>query len=301
MSKNLTNEFARVPAPAVFLAGGVSMYAGAAVAVELFGRLAPSGVAWLRLVGAAILLLAWRRPPAQAWRGRRLLVAVALGVITGVMNAAFYEAIARLPLGTAVALEFCGPIVVAAITSRAARDWTALVLGGVGVALIADVRWEGSPSGVLFALAAAAAWAGYIVAAKRVAQMADGVTGLAVGFGVATVILWPLALGTGPAWTSPRLLLLGIGVGVLSSVVPYVLDQIVLRRIGRARFAVLLALLPVTATIIGVVTLRQIPAVTECAGIVAVVFAVLLRSRDGDESRSEVDVPSGEPRAGQTD
>jgi inner membrane transporter RhtA len=277
------------------------MYAGAAVAVDLFARLAPSGVAWLRLVGAAVMLLAWRRPPAQAWRGRRLLVAAGLGVITGVMNAAFYEAIARLPLGTTVALEFCGPIAVAALASRAVRDWVALAAAGVGVALIADVRWEGSPSGVLFALAAAAAWAGYIVAAKRVAQMAGGVTGLAVGFGVATVILSPLAIATGPAWTSPRLLLLGIGVGVLSSVVPYALDQIVLRRIGRARFAVLLALLPVTATIMGLVTLRQVPAVTECAGIVAVVLAVLLRSSEGDELSSGIEEPASEPHADQTD
>jgi inner membrane transporter RhtA len=301
MSRNLTNGLARVPAPAVFVVGGVSMYAGAAVAVDLFATLRPSGVAWLRLVGAAAMLLAWRRPPSEAWRGRRVLVAAMLGIITGVMNAAFYEAIARLPLGTTVALEFCGPIVVAALASRAFRDWAALVLAGVGVALIADVRWEGSPFGVLFALAAAAAWAGYIVAAKRVAQTADGVTGLAVGFGVAAVVLVPLAAGTGPAWTSPRLLVLGVGVGVLSSVVPYVLDQIVLRRVGRARFAVLLALLPLTATVMGVVTLRQVPAGAECVGIVAVVLAVLLRSKDGDEPSLEQNRSASGPRTDQTD
>lgn len=198
------------------------------------------------------------------------------------MNIAFYEAIAQLPLGTAVAIEFCGPVAVAALSSRLLRDWAALLLAALGVLLIADVRWSGSPTGVLWALAAAAAWAGYIVLAKRVAQYGNGVDGLAVGFAVATVVLSPFALGTGPAWSSARLLLLGVGVGVLSSVLPYVLDQVVLRRVGRARFAVLLALLPVTATVVGLLVLAQVPGIAETAGILAVVAAVALRSRDGD-------------------
>jgi inner membrane transporter RhtA len=203
--------------------------------------LAPAAVAVLRMLGAAVVLLAWRRPPAPAWRGARLLRAAAFGLATAGMNIAFYEAIARLPLGTAVAVEFCGPVAVAAVASRRPRDVAAVVLAAVGVALIADVRWSGSPSGVLWALAAAALWAAYIVLGKRVA-----------------------------------------GVGVLSSVVPYVLDQVVLRRVGQARFAVLLALLPATATIVGLIALRQVPSPLEGVGIAAVVVAVALRSRDGD-------------------
>jgi inner membrane transporter RhtA len=292
MSGKISQGLARVPAPALFLLGGGSQYVGAAVAVGLFRELEPAAVAWLRLLGAAVVLVAWRRPPAAAWWGRRLLLAGAFGLVTGVMNAAFYEAIDRLPLGTAVAVEFCGPVAVAALASRGARDWAALVLAGLGVVLIADVQWAGSASGVLWALAAATAWAGYIVLAKRVAQGGNGVDRLAVGFAVASVLLVPLVLGSGRLWGSPRLLLLGVGVGVLSSVLPYVLDQVVLRRIGRARFAVLLALLPVTAALVGLVALGQVPGWAEGAGILAVMVAVMLRSRDDDPERA------GAPPAG---
>lgn len=268
----------RVPAPLLFLFGGLSMYLGAAVAVVLFDELRPSVVAWLRLLAAAVVLVAWRRPPLAAWRGRRLLLAGLFGLATALMNVAFYESLARLPLGTAVAIEFCGPVAVAAIGSRSMRDAGALALAAFGVLLIADVQWAGSPAGVLLALTAATLWAAYIVLGKRLARGGSGIDDMAVGFVVATVLCSPLAFGSGPVWTSPRLLLLAVGVGVLSSVVPYVLDQVVLRRVGRARFALLLALLPVTAPMIGLVALGQVPRVLEALGIVAVVAAVLLRS-----------------------
>jgi len=258
------------------------MYLGASVAVVIFDELSPSVIAWLRLVGAAAILLAWRRPGRAAWRGRRLLLAGAFGLATGLMNLAFYESIARLPLGTAVAIEFCGPVAVAAFGSRTRRDVGALALAVLGVALIADVQWSGSPTGVVLALAAAAMWAGYIVLGKRVAGAGAGLDGLAVGMAVAAVALSPLAIGAGPAVRSPRLFLLAVGVGLLSSVVPYALDQIVLRRAGPARFALLLALLPATASLVGLVVLRQVPKAAEAAGILAVVGAVLLRSREPD-------------------
>ena len=277
----------RAPAPVLFVIGAVSMYVGAALAVGLFTVLAPAAVAVLRMLGAAAVLLAWRRPSAAAWRGARLLRAAAFGLATAGMNIAFYEAIARLPLGTAVAVEFCGPVAVAAVASRRPRDIAAVVLAAVGVALIADVRWSGSPSGVLWALAAAALWAAYIVLGKRVAGAGNGLDDMAVGFAVAAVVLSPLLLlprgAPGlAALADPVVLLLAVGVGVLSSVVPYVLDQLVLRRVGQARFAVLLALLPATATIVGLIALRQVPSPLEGVGIAAVVVAVALRSRDGD-------------------
>jgi inner membrane transporter RhtA len=260
--------------------GGVSMYLGAAAAVLLFDELDPAAVAWLRQFGAAVVLLAWRRPGRASWRGKVFWLAALFGLVTAGMNIAFYEAIHRLPLGTAVALEFAGPVLVAALGSRSVRDIAALLLVVGGVALIADVRWSGSTLGVVFALSAAVLWAGYIVLGKRVARLGLGVDGLAVGFGVATVVLSPLALGTGPVWTSPRLLLLGVGVGVLSTVVPYVLDQVVLRRMGQAAFALLLALLPVTATLIGLAVLRQVPSLPEALGILAVVLGLTMRTRD---------------------
>lgn len=272
----------RLPPPVLFVLGGISLNFGAAVAVLLFADLPPTGVVWLRQLGAAVVLLAWRRPGRAAWRGRRLLLAGSFGLVTALMNLVYYEAIDRIPLGTAVALEFCGPVVVAVIGSRGRRDFAAVALAGVGVVLIADVRWSGSSSGVLFALGAAVLWSGYILIGKLVASRGNGVDDLAVGFAVAAVLLCPLAANTAPAWHSPRLLVLGIGVGVLSSVVPYVLDQIVLRRAGRSTFALLLALIPMTAAVMGFLILGQVPGLTEAAGIVAVVLAVLLRSRDRD-------------------
>jgi inner membrane transporter RhtA len=255
------------------------MYLGAALAVLLFEQLTPSGVAWLRMLGAAAVLLAWRRPGRAAWRGRRLLLAGAFGLATALMNIAFYEAIARIPLGTAVAIEFCGPVAVAAFGSRTVRDVAALLLAAAGVVLIADVRLAGSPAGFALALVAATFWAAYILLGKRVALGGNGLDDMTVGFAVAAVLLAPLAAGTGPAWNSPTLLLLGVGVGVLSTVVPYVLDQIVLRRVGQARFALLLALLPATASVVGLLVLAQVPRPLEALGIVAVVGAVALRSR----------------------
>jgi inner membrane transporter RhtA len=259
------------------------MYVGAAAAVWLFDEVSPAAVAWLRQLGAAVVLLAWRRPGRHAWRGRAFWLAAVFGLVTAGMNVVFYEAITRLPLGTGVALEFVGPVLVAAVGSRTWRDLLALLLVAGGVVLIADVRWAGSTLGVLFALAAAVLWAGYIVLGSRVANIGLGVDGLAVGFAVATVVFSPLALGTGPVWTSPRLLLLGLAAGVLSTVVPYVLDQIVLRRTGQAAFALLLSLLPVTATVIGLVLLRQVPSLPEALGILAVVAGLLARTRDRRE------------------
>lgn len=262
------------------------MYVGATLAVGLFDQLPPAAVAVLRLFGAAVVLVIWRRPRLMAGGRGGLRRAVAFGLVTALMNVAFYEAIARLPLGTAVAVEFCGPVAVAAVASRRGRDVAAVVLAALGVLLIADVHWSASPSGVLWALAAAALWAAYIVLGKRVASAGSGLDEMAVGFVVAALVLSPLLLIGGAAGLSaladPVVLLVAVGVGVLSSVVPYVLDQLVLQRVGQARFAVLLALLPATATAIGLIALGQVPGVLEAVGIASVIAAVALRSRDGD-------------------
>jgi inner membrane transporter RhtA len=270
------------------------MYVGAALAVGLFDRLSPAAVAVLRISGAGLVLLAWRRPR-RAWRLARLRRSLPFGLATALMNAAFYEAIARLPLGTAVALEFCGPVAVASALSRRPRDVGAVVLAAGGVALIADVRWSGSPSGVLWALGAALLWAAYILLGKRVATAGNGVDDMAVGFTTAAVLCSPVLLYRGTAslapLADPMVVLLAVGVGVLSSVIPYGLDQMVLRRVGPGRFAVLLALLPATATVIGFLALGQLPGSAEAVGIAAVVVAVALRSRDGDGPPEPVVAP----------
>ncbi|AZG48734.1 EamA family transporter [Gordonia insulae] len=284
----MTAMVSRGFAPAVMIVGATSMYIGAAVAVELFETLSPAAVAWLRIAGAAVVLVVWVRPGRPAWRPSRLVLAGAFGLITAAMNIAFYEALARLPLGTTVALEFLGPVAVAALGSRTRRDVLALLLAVVGVVLIADVRWEGTALGVVLALIAAACWAGYIVLGKRVAQRGRGLEDLATGFVVAALVTSPLALFLGPAFAGHAptawLLLLGLGLGVASTAIPYALDQVVLARVGRARFAILLALLPVTASIIGVVALQQIPTPVEAVGIVAVAAAIAVRSADDDEA-----------------
>ncbi|MCR5976941.1 EamA family transporter [Gordonia jinghuaiqii] len=270
--------------------GATSMYLGAAVAVGLFDEISPVAVAWLRIAGAALVLLIWVRPPRAAWRPDRLRLAGSFGLITAGMNISFYEALAHLPLGTTVALEFLGPIVVAALGSRTRRDVAALALATVGVVLIADVRWSGTPLGVTLALTAAACWAGYIVLGKRVAARGAGVEDLATGFVVAALITSPLAWWVAEAVREgaslPVVLGQGLVLGLASTAVPYALDQIVLRRVGQARFALLLALLPVTASVIGLIALGQVPRPLEAVGIAAVALAVAVRSVDRDAEGS---------------
>jgi inner membrane transporter RhtA len=209
---------------------------------------------------------------------------VAFGITLGVMNLSFYEAIARIPLGTGVAIEFLGPILVAAAGSRTRRDAGAVGLALIGVLALADVRLSVAPLGVALALGAGACWAVYIVLGHRVARE-PGIRpqdGLATGMAVAAVTLGPaLAPSTGPAFAAPLLLAACVGVGLASSVVPYALEQIAMRRLPRARFALLLSLLPATAAVVGAVVLGQVPRPVEAVGIALVVAASGLRSHAG--------------------
>jgi inner membrane transporter RhtA len=264
-----------------FIVGAISQYLGAAIGVFLFETTEPATVAWLRAAGAAAVLLAWRRPWRRRWTRRAALTATSFGLVTVGMNVAFYEAIDRIPLGTAVAIEFVGPVVVATFGSRRARDVLAVILVAAGVYLLAGVQPDIEWAGVGFALAAAGMWAGYILLGKRVADTGDGLDALAVGMAAAAVVLAPLLVGRqyltdASVFTDPVTWLLGAGVGVLSSAIPYALDQAVLTAIGRARFALLLALLPATAAVVGAVVLAQRPTITEIAGIALVMVALLV-------------------------
>lgn len=271
----------RVPPPMLFITGAVSQYAGAAFAVLLFKSVDAAGVAWLRVLAAAAVLLAWRRPWQISWTRERLALAAAFGVVLAAMNLCFYLSIARLPLGTAVAIEFLGPVAVAAVGSRTARDAGALGIAAAGVVLLADVQLSGHPAGVAFALGAGVMWAGYIVLGHRIASAPglrphDGLaTGMAVGALVFAPFTGPIA---GPAFAAPDLLIACLAVGVLSSVVPYALEQIAMRRLPRPRFALLLALLPATAAVMGGIVLGQVPRPVEAVGIALVVLATALRS-----------------------
>jgi inner membrane transporter RhtA len=274
------------------MAGAVSQYIGSSFAVKLFAHVPAAGVAWLRVLSAAVALAAWRRPWRTAWTAQRARLVVAFGVTLAVMNLTFYLAIARLPLGTAVAIEFSGPIAVAALGSRTRRDLTALALAVAGVLLLADVHFEGSPGGVAFALAAGLLWALYIVLGHRVA--ADrGIRpqdGLAAGMAVGAVALAPALVGpASPAFGDPALLAACVAVGLASSVVPYGLEQLAMRRLPRARFALLLSLLPATAAVVGAIILGQVPTAVEACGIALVVVASNLRSHGEADPRQPPD------------
>ncbi|QGQ18182.1 EamA family transporter [Cellulomonas sp. JZ18] len=282
-----------MPAPLLFVVSGLTQYVGAALAVGLFAVLPAGVVAWLRIAVSALVLLAWRRPwrTAELWRGRRLAVTAAFGVVLALMNVAFYVAIEHLPLGTAVALEFLGPVAVAAVTGRGWRDRAAIAVAAVGVALLAGITLDTGPGAVTGLVAigvSAACWAAYIVLGRRVARSGGpGASGLAVAMTAGALVLAPfLAGGAGPALVDVRLAALVVAIAVCSSVVPYALEQVVLRRVSAATFAVLLALLPATAAVVGAVVLRQWPHGLEVVGLVLVSGAIALTAR------SEADAPT---------
>ncbi|ALC06325.1 hypothetical protein CDES_09700 [Corynebacterium deserti GIMN1.010] len=272
-----------VIAPFLMVLNGVSLYAGAALAVGLFEQFSPALVAWMRVGSAAGILLVLNRPSIRNFSGKTGFNAAVYGISTMAMNITFYEAIARIPMGTAVAIEFMGPIMVAALGSRTVRDWVALILAGVGVVIISGAQWSANSSGVMFAMAAAALWAIYIVVGNRIAGDASSSrTGMAVGFTWAAVLSLPLAIWWWPglgasSFSGVEVVGLALGLGVLSAVIPYGLDQVVLRMAGRAYFAILLAILPISAALMGALALGQMLSVAEVAGIILVVVAVALR------------------------
>lgn len=264
-------------APAVMVASSLSLYAGAAVAIGLFGQFPPFVVAWLRIAAAALVLLVLVRPGLRSFTWQ----AAVFGVATLAMNMTFYEAIARLPLGTAVAIEFLGPVLVAAVGSRSRRDWLALVLAAVGVLIISGAVWSTAATGLLFALAAGAMWAVYIVVGSRIAGGADNPrSALTAGFTIAAVLALPAIWFAWPAEvTMPGTQLLGLalGLGVLSAVIPYSLDQVVMKMAGSAGFALLQAILPASAAVLGAIVLGQFLSVAELVGVGLVISAIVLR------------------------
>ena len=270
---------ARIPPHVYFLVSAVFHYLGPAFAVLLFSHVTVLGVAWFRIASAAAVFTVWRRPwrvfGGRSWTERRILIA--LGVVLGTMNACFYLAIARLPLGTVGAIEFLGPIARAAIGARTGRNVFALGLAVGGVWLLTDVRLGGQPLGFLFVFANCALFVLYVVLGHRIARDggAEGIDRLGAAMLIALATITPIGLtGAAPAFAHPQLLLAGIGVGICSSVIPYVSDQLAMARLPRATFALLLSLLPASATVIGVLVLHQFPTPAEIAGVALVACGV---------------------------
>jgi inner membrane transporter RhtA len=279
----------RAPPHAFFLISAVFHYLGPSFAVLLFAQIAPLGVAWLRIASAALIFALWRRP----WRLFFVLsphdraIILALGVVLAAMNSIFYEAIARLPLGTVGAIEFLGPIAIAAYGLRTRRNLIALALAAAGVYALTGVRIGGEPLGFVFAFLNCALFALYIMLGHRIAAAASAMSSVdRLGAAMAVAALAALPIGfaeAAPAFASPWLLLTAIGVGVSSSVIPYICDQLAMRRLPRATFALLLSLLPATAAIIGFLVLRQTPSATEMFGVALVGGGVALRESEAVE------------------
>jgi inner membrane transporter RhtA len=244
------------------------------------------GVAWLRIASAGLIFALWRRP----WRtfkrldrdGRKLLLQ--WGAVLAVMNACFYLAIDRLPLSTVAAIEFLPVIVLAAFGARTPRNLGALALAIPGVYLLTDVALEGDPLGVAFAFVNAALFAAYIVVSHRAAQngTVPGIDLLGMAMLIAAAVATPIGVwGAAPAFLDPVALAAGVGVGVSSSVIPYVTDQLAMARMSRSTYALMVALLPAMATVIGVVVLAQLPSAVEVVGVALVIAGVAVH-RDAD-------------------
>ncbi len=270
----------RVPPHAFFLVSAVFHYLGPSFAVLLFERIAPSGVAWLRIASAGLVFALWRRP----WRflaalpRRDQIVVAALGLVLAVMNVAFYEAIARLPLATVGAIEFLGPILVAAAGARTWRNAAALFLAVAGVFVLTDVRIVSETLGYVFAFSNCVLFVLYILLGHRIASSGEAMSGidrLGAAMLIASIAALPIGIRSAlPAFTDPLLLAAAVGVGVSSSVIPYVCDQLAMSRLPRATFALLLPLLPATATAIGFLVLGQVPTTAELLGIALVIGGV---------------------------
>jgi inner membrane transporter RhtA len=283
----------RVPPHLYFVTSAVFHYLGPAFAVLLFARVEVLGVAWLRVASAAVIFAVWRKP----WRtyaeldrdGRRLLWE--WGVVLAVMNACFYLAIDRLPLGTVAAIEFLPVIALAALGARTPRNAVALLMAVGGVYLLADVQLVAEPLGIAFAFANAALFSLYIVLAHRVSRYdrMGGIDGLGAAMLIAMVAITPLgAWQAAPAFSDPVVLAAGIGVGLSSSVIPYVTDQLAMRRLPRPTYALMVSLLPATATVIGLLVLAQVPSPAEVAGVAAVIAAIAIH-REGASAPVEPD------------
>jgi inner membrane transporter RhtA len=296
----------RLPPASFFLTSAVFHYLGPSLAVLLFAHVAVLGVAWLRIAAAALTFAIWRRP----WRllaradASQRRVFLLLGAVLAAMNSLFYLAIDRLPLATVGAIEFLGTVVLAAAGARTRRNLIALALAIAGVFVLTSIRLVSEPLGFVFAFGNCAGFMLYVLLGHRIANRPvrgtprtamSGIDQLGLAMLIACVVATPIGIGpAAPAFTHPAWLLWGVGVGVCSSVIPYVTDQLAMARLSRASFALMLALLPAAATVIGLVVLGQVPTLRDLAGIALVIVAVALHQ----DRRAEHGVERG--RAGVT-
>lgn len=251
-----------------------SVQFGAALAATAFDWVGPLGFVWVRVGLAALLLLALNARALRAAGSRPLRWVIAAGAAVAVMNACFYQAIDRIPLGLATTVEFLGPLAVAVLGSRRALDFLWIALAGAGVALLGSPGVELDPAGLAFAFGAAAGWAAYILLAKRMLDDWPVGTGLSLTLLVAAIMLAPFGLVAGGGdLLDARVLGVGLVVAVLGSVVPFALELAALRQLSAATFGILLSLEPAVAAFAGAVVLAQIPSAIEALAILLVIAA----------------------------
>ncbi|WP_368388662.1 DMT family transporter [Schaalia turicensis] len=273
----------RVPAQFFIVGSALIQYVGAAIAIDLFAQMSPASVAWWRVLVAAIILLAWRRPWREKWSRKDCVTSMVFGVFIISMNSTFYEAIARLPLGAAVSLEFLGPVLVAVLRGRGPAPRIAALLAFAGVVSISglglDLDVPGVKAGIVWILLAATAWAGYIMVGQKLASKRSAVSNLAASLGwgalFSSVVLAPGGVG---GFTSVHVFGALVVVGVLSTVIPFSLEALAMSRVSAATFALFTAMLPATSTIVGAVMLRQLPTLGELGGLVLISVAVWIAS-----------------------
>jgi inner membrane transporter RhtA len=258
MTRGVRAQLRHPPAAALVAAGAFSVQFGAAVAIRLFDQVGPAGAATIRLGVAAVLLVGWARPRLRTIRRSDLGVAVSFGLVLAAMNLLFYEAIARIPLGVAVTIEFSGPLALALIGSRRWLDLLWAALAGTGVALFTSGGGHLDPVGIGFAFLAGAAWIGYILLSQQTGRRFDAHSGLSIAMAAGALAILPIGLvAAGTTLFHPHVLLVGAAVALLSSVVPYSLELVALRQVTPRAFGVLLSMDPAVAAIAGVVVLGQ--------------------------------------------
>jgi inner membrane transporter RhtA len=277
----LTRAAEFLPPHAWFGVSAVFHYLGPSFAVLLFPSVGVLGVAWLRIASAAAAFAPWTKPwrtLAAADKRTRLLL-TALGACLAVMNTSFYLALDKLPMSLVAAIEFVGTIGVALFGLRTRRNFAALVLAVLGVFILIDVKWSSDALGLFWAALNGLLFVGYIILGHRISESgaSGGVEQLGAAMALAFIFILPIGMAEAmAAFAQPQLLLAGIGVGICSSVIPYVCDQLAMSRLPRASFALLLALLPAAATVIAAIVLAQIPAPKDLLGVALVMLGVAI-------------------------
>ena len=270
-----------VPPHLWFIVSAIFHYLGPSFAVLLIQHVGVLGVAWFRITSAALIFALWTKP----WKTFRAanrnvtILLLLLGACLALMNSAFYLAIDRLPLSLVAAIEFVGTIAIALFGLRSPHNYVALLLAVTGVFILTNVRWFSDPLGLAYAVVNGLLFMAYIILGHRIARQGagEGVGRLGAAMAAAFIFVMPIGFTEAiAAFSYPLLIGAGIAVGVSSSVIPYICDQLAMSRLPRNTFALLLALLPATAAVVGAIVLGQIPTLNDVIGILLVMSGVAI-------------------------